>query len=426
LIGTAMKATITKSTVDAIRADAKATGKTIYCWDADVTGFGFYATRTGACSYFVEYRLGGRGTPNKRMSIGKHGVLTPKQARDLAKEELGKVSGGIDVARVKKDGRLKLAAGTFKEIAESYLSKEGKSSRYWKEQRSILQRDCYPAFGGQAISTITKQQIRSQLDKVSGRAPSAERKLFSVLSPLFKWAAERGAPETNPVAGLKRPRPAAKRKRVLDQDEIKAFGAAALNAGPEFSALYRLLLLTGQRREEVAGMRWEEIDLENSIWRLPPKEEFQPQRTKNGLEHILDLNPQAMAILEALPGAREGLVFTTTGTTPVSGFGNIKRRLDAHMQKTLRKPLKPWRNHDLRRTLSTHMADHLGIDEGVIDRIQNHVTGVSDGLRGVYQQQQYREKRKAAMIAWGAYIERLVTGSAPDNVVCLDGARKSA
>jgi hypothetical protein len=102
-------------------------------------------------------------------------------------------------------------------------------------------------------------------------------------------------------------------------------------------------------------------------------------------------------------------VFTTTGDTPVSGFSKAKHRLDALMRKELGRELSPWRVHDIRRTVSTLMAEDLSIDEGVIDRIQNHITGISGGLKGVYQRQEYRPKRRAALIAWDAHVDALVS-----------------
>ena len=100
-------ASITKRVVDGLRAQAKDEGRTLYLWDADTRGFGVLATKTGSVSYFVEYRLGGRGAKNDRMTIGKHGVLTPDEARKLAKEELGKVARGDSVAQAKKEAREK-------------------------------------------------------------------------------------------------------------------------------------------------------------------------------------------------------------------------------------------------------------------------------------------------------------------------------
>ena len=411
-----MKAPLTKTAVDNLRRQAQAAGRTIYCWDTEVTGFGVYATRTGACSYFVEYRMGGRSTPSKRMNVGKHGILTPREAREKAKRELGKVADGVDVAQVKKEERYKLAAETFKDVAEAFLDQQSKPTRYWHEMRQVLNRDAYEAFGSKPIVTITKQQIRATLDEMARRAPTAERKLYAALSPLFKWAVERGTPETNPMVGISRPTPVQKRKRVLDAGEIAILwnSIAILD---RFEPFYQLLILTGQRLEEVAGIRWEEIDFQRAIWRLPPAEEYkappskngvQQKRTKNSLEHIVDLSPQAIAIIDALPGARQGLIFTTTGVTRISGFSKLKRRVDAEMKRKLGQSFRAWRNHDLRRTMSTHMRDFLGVERDVVELILNHSPA---GLVGTYQLPEHREKRKAAMIAWGAYVERLAKGA---------------
>jgi integrase len=414
-----MKGKIIKTVVDDLRQRAVAAGKAIYCWDSDLTGFGVVATKAGKASYFIEYRIGGRGTPNRRVSIGKHGPFTPDEARKTARKRLGEVAAGTDVAQAKKDERLKLKAGTFKEVAEKYLETESKDTSHWREMRRVLERDAYSAWGSQPIATITKQQIRAQLDKAKRRAHSGERKLYVALNGLFQWGCERDMPPVNPMSGIAAPPPGKKRKRVLDVDEIKAYWLATGELHEPFRSLYRLFLLLGQRREEVAGMTWEELDLESNAWRLPPLEEVQPKRTKNGQEHIVDLSPQVLAILEALPNERKGLLFTTTGKTPVAGDSKFKKRIDAAMQKQLKKPLRPWVIHDLRRTMSTHMADFLEVDEGVVERILNHISTTEGGLKGVYQRQTYKEKRKLAMIAWGKYVESLVSDKNVSNVVKL-------
>lgn len=214
----------------------------------------------------------------------------------------------------------------------------------------------------------------------------------------------RGLIEINPIADLKRPAPLASRKRVLSLEELKTFWTATAALDWPFGPVYRLLLLTGQRRDEVAAMSWEEVDLANGVWIIPG------ERCKNGEEHTVDLSPQALAILEALPGERRGFMFTTTGTTSVSGFSKSKVRLDGLMSEALGGAPEPWRLHDLRRSMATLMGEELEIDTGVIERVLNHISGSQGGLQGVYQRQQYKQKRKAALLAWGAVIERLVSG----------------
>jgi integrase len=424
-------AKITKSLVDTLTTDARSAGRTLYVWDAALTGFGVLATKTGSVSYFIEYRLGGRGTPNKRLSIGKHGPLTPDEARKAAKIKLGEVARGQDVAQEKKDERRKLAAGTFKDACEQYLAMKGNGNRSWPETRRILEFDAMPVLGNRPMVTITRGEVAAMIDGVTQRSPSVGRALFAAVRPLFKWARNRGVIESNPIADLEGPEPLAARKRVLGLDELRAFWTATSLIGWPFSPVFRLLLLTAQRKEEAAGMMWEELDLERGIWRLPSAEEYQPARTKNGEEHIVDLSPQAAAILAALPGERRGLVFTTTGTTPVSGFSKVKDRLDALMagelQRELNQPdykLRPWRTHDLRRTAATLMGEQLDVSQGVVERILNHVSGTQGGLMGIYQRQQYREKRRNALLAWGVFIAQL-TGDLPaaDHIVTLAGRR---
>lgn len=255
---------------------------------------------------------------------------------------------------------------------------------------------------------------------------------------MFKWCRDRGLIESNPIADLKGPAPLASRDRVLAARELHAFWTVVATFDWPFGPLLQLLLLTGQRRTEVAGMRWQAIDLDKAVWTIPR------ERTKNGIEHFVDLSPQALAIIRRLPGLpeaigsdgqqmfthhhRSGLIFSTTGKTSVSGFSKIKRRLDIKMAAVLglsvegqpeipetmgRTSLKPWRLHDLRRTMATMMGEELEIDPGVIERILNHISGSQGGLQGVYQRQQYRQKRKEAIISWGEYIEHLMMPCVP-------------
>ncbi len=164
---TGLKARITKRAIDDLRSKAKSEGRTLYLRDDELTGFGAISTKAGACSYFVEYRLGGRGTTQKRMTIGKHGALTPDEARKLAKEELGKVARRVDVAQERKDERGKLKAGTFRELSESYFAAEGKrektgewKSRRWKEVHAMLEKSVYPVLGNKAPDAISRFELR--------------------------------------------------------------------------------------------------------------------------------------------------------------------------------------------------------------------------------------------------------------------------
>jgi hypothetical protein len=186
-----MKERLSKRTIDALRSQAQAQGKTLYCYDTLLTGFGVYATRNGAASYFVQYRLGGRGTPSKRMTLGKHGVLTAEQARAVAKEKLGEVAKGFDISLIRRTARQKLAAGTFRDIAEKFLAPNETANRYWRETRRLIEKNAYPAFGAQPITTITRAQIAGLIDETETRSKAVARQLFAAL--------ERDQEKWNPV-----------------------------------------------------------------------------------------------------------------------------------------------------------------------------------------------------------------------------------
>ena len=406
-----MRDKLTKRVMDALRDKATADGKTLYLWDTDLTGFGAVCTKTGSCSYFIEYRLGGRGTQSKRLTIGKHGVLTPDEARKVAKAELGKVARGTDVAQAKKDQRDKLTGVTFKYTVERYLAVQKKDTRYWRMARARLQSADVKAIEDRPIALITRAQIVAVIDKVQERSNASARLLFGDMRPIFAWALNRAAIESNPMGGMRGPTPSQPRDRFLSDEEIKAFWQAASEQSWPFKNVFKLLLLTGQRRGEVAGMRWRELDFHNATWTIAK------ERCKNGKAHTIDLSPKALRILDPFGDAvafrpavsTQDFVFSTTGTTPVNGFCGVKERLDKRMHKLLGEKFQPWRTHDLRRTAASGMAA-LGIQPHVIVRVLNHLSGVQGGLTGVYQRYEYREERKQAILNWNEHVAQIVRG----------------
>jgi integrase len=252
-----------------------------------------------------------------------------------------------------------------------------------------------------------------------GAAVQANR-LLTLLRTTFRWAAGMDLVDADPTAGV-RPRVKEKaRDRALDDGEIKLFWAAAGKLGWPFGPLFKLLLLTAQRRDEVGGMRWSELDLDKRTWIIPR------ERAKSDRAHIVHLSAPAIEIIEALPRTSE-LVFSATGATAVSGYGRAKTRIDKLMMAQLRKDtgnpeaeVAAWVLHDLRRSATTGMAA-LGIAPHIADRILNHSAGTIRGVAAVYNRHAYLDERKAALEAWGqrvcpeAYPE-------PSNVVPIRAA----
>jgi integrase len=187
--------------------------------------------------------------------------------------------------------------------------------------------------------------------------------------------------------------------------------------GYPFGDLCKLLLLTGSRREEVARMTWAELADDLSTLRLPGN------RTKNHKPHNVPLSALAREILAGAPKISDVYVFSTNGTTPISGFSKYKTRLDALMlaQATKEKgTVTSWRLHDLRRTAATGMAG-IGVVPHVIEACLNHVSGAKASVAGIYNREKYEPEKRAALDRWAGYIDSVISGRADDTIVPLRG-----
>jgi integrase len=190
-----------------------------------------------------------------------------------------------------------------------------------------------------------------------------------------------------------------------------------------------MLILTGQRRDEVSESTWPEFNLATRTWLIPR------ERVKNNQEHEVALCDQAVSVLERLPriAGKKKFVFTTSGESSVAGFSRAKRRLDAMVLMAARKvaadqgedpasvePPARWTLHDLRRTVASGMA-RLGIGLPVIEKILNHTSGSFAGIVGVYQRHSFSDEKRKALETWGRFVETTVTDKPSDNVVALRG-----
>lgn len=390
---------------------ATSEGKGCFLWDTELRGFGLLASPTGSVSWLVQKWSGGRDGKAKRISFAKYPPMLPEEARREASVLIGDVHKGVDLVDRKRKARLaKLAliqAPTLADAVELYIARHQKPGSYWPEVRHKFERHVLPILGADiTVESITKAEVRALIEAKQDKGHhGAARYLFAVLRPFFRWCLERDLIAKSPLASITPPKPLQARDRVLTDIEIKAFWAAT--SAPElFNPLHRLLLLTGQRKSEVGGMSWSELDLAKAEWTIPK------ERTKNSREHLVHLSPQAMTIIQGLTRhAHSDFVFTTTLVRPISGYGLAKRRLDARMQ-----PAKPWRVHDLRRTAASGLAK-LGFLPHITERVLNHVSGAQGGLVGVYQRYEYLDDRKRALLAWGNHVEALVTGAEPANNV---------
>lgn len=256
--------------------------------------------------------------------------------------------------------------------------------------------------------------------------PAVRRITFAVLRRMFRWSINRGDIEHSPMSEMDAPAAATARDRVLSDDEIALVWAAAEKLGYPFGPLTRLLLVTGQRREEVGGLAWSELDRSGRVWLLPAA------RAKNKQPSLIPLSELAIEILDGIaamvgeepkPGVepkwpRKGLVFTTTGKTAASGFSKAKTRLDGEIKKIVEKradetgvepePVPYWRLHDLRRTVATGLQ-RLGVRFEVTEAVLNHVSGARAGVAGIYQRHDWKEEKRNALDQWAAHVSSTLT-----------------
>jgi integrase len=413
---------ITKRSVEAIALPS--IGKREFLWDDTLKGFGVMVTGNSVRSYVLQFRLGGRGHPTKRATIGQHGnPWTAERARERAADLLEDIRKGIDpveAERQRADKRqqqrksdTRLAFSTY---ADTFTSKhaEARGLRSADDIKAVFRRDLKPKFLNMPISSITRADVRDCLDEISERSPSAANKAHKWLRKLLAWAIDRGDLTSSPMAEMPAPHKDGERKRVLRGQELRLVWSAAEAIGHPFGTMVKLLLLTGQRLREVAGMKWEELDLAAAEWMIPG------ERTKNGHDHLCPLNTTAAAIINAIePDAkkRKGHVLTTNGRTAISGFSKAKIALDNEIAGLIAKdavwrggepePLAPWMYHDLRRSLATG-CQALGFPIEHVEALLNHVSGRRGGIVRIYQRHEYREEKARAVAAWGAHVAALV------------------
>lgn len=445
---------ITKRAVDAVPVPA--TGKREHLWDDTLKGFGLMVTDKGVRSYIVQYRVGGRGSPTRRVTIGKHGSpWTAEKARARAEELIEQVRRKVDpfdaqraaVAEDKARKEREKAAAVvasrlgFSVFADRFVDKfaKVKQPRSWQDTESIVRRDLKPFFLDKPLPAITSADVGELLDKVHERGDAAAIKAYKALRSLFGYAVDKEkrhmSAATSPMLGVKPPAKIDMRQRTLNDTELRLVWIAAGAFGYPYTPLLRLMILTGQRLREVAEAPWTEFDLAAGNWLIPP------ERTKNRQPTLVPLSDGALEILRAMPKIQRKIdpatgkrpapfLFTTTAETPVSGFSKAKARLDGLIAGVARKEAEEhggdpmsvagWRLHDLRRSFGNGLQ-RLGIKTEVIESALNHVSGTKSGVVGVYQTYKYGAEVRAAMEVWDHHVTALVANEPKgSNVVAME------
>jgi integrase len=312
-----------------------------------------------------------------------------------------------------------LAAVIDRYLAERPADRSRKPMRaeYLAETARTLNKNVkQSALGKRPLDEITGDEIKRLVRGIAKDAPSQANHTLAYLKAMLGWAIDEGLIGKNPAASVKMPAQKVERERALSDEEIPVFWLACDAIGWPFGPLARLLLLTAQRRDELAYAAWSEFDLNKQTWTLPG------ERTKNGRSNIVHLSPLAIEIIEKLPriASKKGWVFTTGlggGDMPVSGFGRGRQRIAAAMAAASAEEVAPFTLHDLRRSAATGMAA-LGIAPHVVDKILNHSSGKIAGVAKIYNRFEYLPERKAALEAWARHVESLIRPT-PSNIVEL-------
>jgi integrase len=354
-------------------------------WDTQLVGFGV-RRQLRHPHYVLRYRLNGK---QHLHSIGRHGAYTPDTARREATRLLGQIVSGKSIGSKSVD----CASGSFGQLLTQYLERKRSSLK----PKSIVEITRHlqvqsRSLHGLRLSEIDRRTIAQLLAEIEERSgPVARNRVRTSLSAMFGWSIREGLIDgVNPVAGTGKASEGPSRDRVLSECELRSI-LKALDASP-FSEIIRLLVLTGQRRNEIGGLTWSEIDLGRGLICLPAA------RVKNNRNHEIPISRQVREILLRQPRVNEW-VFGKKW----NGWSEDKARLDRRLNGSV----AHWTLHDCRRSCATLMAERLGVLPHVLECVLNHVGGFRGGVQGIYNRAKYSTEMRDALDRLGEYVDGL-------------------
>lgn len=371
------------------------TEKTIVLWpaeecivfDKETPCLAFRVRANGRKTYIFDMTRNGR---RHRNSLGACSAIRLDAAREMARQMAERLENGETPRVVTPDAR------TFQAVAQRWLAEYAKPRlRSWKTMQFQLgQQYCGPLYNI-PIEKVSRRHIREITGPMTATRPSMANAIYRTISAMMTWAVKQEIIDINPCLGVDMPAPIVSRERFLSPAELRSFWRATSRLTFPARELFQVLALTGQRRKEVAGMRWDEMDLDKAIWTLPAV------RTKNGKTHDVPLSPPVMQIIASAP--RNGpCVFA--GATGVMSL--VTRHL--YPAKTFIDGAMPpgtprWTPHDLRRTFSTWCAQQ-GYPQHVVEKILNHNPKHITGVAAIYNRYEYMDERRACLDAWAAHL----------------------
>jgi integrase len=374
---------------------APAAGRAIYT-DATVPGLTFRVSAAtnsnveGRRDWLLRYRA--RGQTQKAAALGTYPAMSLSTARQRAGEIVAAAKRGVDLIAVEESEAAAQRAAQAKarplaEIATAYLDSV-KRLRSWRIIESRTRCHIIPKLGNKRVGEVTRADVVEFLDDLERKEKLRHQvnRCRETLQAIFAYANERGLVTVNPIVGVSRRKVETPRDRTLTAEELIALWRA-IEKLPELPrAYFRVVLLTGARRNEVGRLAWSELDLDASLWRLPA------DRNKSGRAFEIPLSGPVVETLRMLP--RLGpMVFALDGKRPMTLHKWIERLRH-------KAGLLDVRLHDLRRTLRTGLAE-LGVSFEVAERVLNHAM---PGLQAVYNRHSYAAEKRAALALWAEHV----------------------
>ena len=409
-------------------------GQRLTIWDSLMPGLAVRISGKGKRSFYVVKRRKGQQQPTWVLLGPPYPAMTLAEARARAREALGALMAGDDPAtlaetkrRAQEEAERQRDAGAFAAIADEFIKRHALTKRSGQMVAGIIRREFVPIWGDKPIAEITRRDVINLIEAILDRGgprpaagtrrkaggPYAARHALSAARKLFNWAVGRDLLAASPCDRVRAAElhgaPEA-RDRVLSDDELRQVWRAAEETPYPYGPLVRMLILTGQRRDEIAGATWGEIDLDRALLTIGAP------RMKGKAGHAVPLAPAAVEILRSLPRFAAGdYVFSgRTGAKPFSGYSKAKVRLNRDVDG-----IAPFTLHDLRRTVRTRLAE-LGVTPFIGELVLAHT---QKGVHAIYDQHTYDAEKREALERWE---QRLLSILAPepepagtDNVVAL-------
>jgi integrase len=381
-------------------------------FDDDVPGFGLRVRVGGSTSWIFQYR---QGAKQRRISLGSAKAISVQDARERVGQLHARVRLGEDPAGQKIESRAR-AVETFGSILKPFLAHKRRALKprtYEECERHLMMHT--KRLHGLQLTAIDRRTVAALLTELAANnGPNLANHVRASLSAFFSWAMREGLADVNPIIGTNRAVTKGARDRVLSDHDLRSIWNS-LN-DDDYASVVRLLALTGQRRDEIGGLRWSEVDFGKAIISLSA------ERTKNGRPHDIPLSPAALSALKDRPRIADREYVFGRGSAGFQGWSNGKEALDARI--ATKSAIPAWRLHDLRRTVSTRMHDALGVPPHIVEAVLNHVSGHRAGVAGVYNRALYAKEKAIALARWGEHLTAIVSGRSSKVVTIKEKARR--